>query len=47
MKTHKYETPNCDSSILEVEGIIALSDILGLPGLPFDVDNTHNYDEPF
>lgn len=47
MKAKIYEKPLSVSFMIRTEEICATSDLLGLPGIPFDDENTHDYNESF
>ena len=43
----KYDSPESSVWEMETEDMIAVSDVLGLPGLPFDEGNINDYDDSF
>lgn len=46
-KTSDYQSPRLEILEMETEMVIAVSDLLGLPGTPFSDDLINNYEESF
>ena len=42
-----YQHPESEILEMESEGTFAVSDVLGLPGLPFEGDLINDYEESF